>query len=137
MRRLQPDAAAIVEALRPFWSPLVQAFAVDVAAELARAKLDDEIDQRSPALAELRISSRVYLEMARAKEFRSTKRGRLVVAKRREVEAALERRGGGAARTPESSPAATALDLENDVRTELGLAPKAPLRVVASGGRSR
>lgn len=132
------DVAATVEVLAPILRPLASRFArilaSEVAAELASGRFDANVDQRSSALAELRISSRVYLAGARAGNFPSSKRGRLVVARRRDVEAWLERRTRREAPRPAPEPRA----IDDDVRLELGLSPResAPLRAIA-GGRKR
>jgi hypothetical protein len=130
---------AIVALLRPVWRPLVRAFAADVAAELAEKKVDHELDQRSPALIELRCTPRMYLEAARREppEFPSSRRGRRVVARRRDVEAWLERKSASTNRRREranESPMAEP-SIQEEARAAIGLPPKA-LRALP-GGRSR
>jgi len=114
---LDADAlSALTSLLRPF----IRSLAVELAVELDRARLDLDVDQRSPALAELRISPRAYLTAARGGAFPSSRRGRLVVARRRDVEAWLEARGARGARR-ETSPAIAPRSVDDDVRDALGL----------------
>jgi len=116
--------------------PFLQMLAVELAAEMARARVDLEIDQRSPALAELRISPRMYLEAARRGEFPSSKRGkRLTVARRRHVEAWLERRSRPCSEHAVPHPQRAEPLLEEEARMAIGLPPKR-LRAL-QGGRSR
>lgn len=118
-----PAVATVVAAITALWQPFVRAVAAELAAELASGRIDVEIDQRSvAALKELRISPRMYLEAARASEFRSTKRGRLIVARRGDVEAWLERRSLPAEVVEREAETETSLD--DQIRAELGLRRK-------------
>lgn len=126
---------SLCDVLRPFLRPFIQVLAIELAAEMARARVDFEIDQRSPALAELRISSRMFREAARRGDFPSSRRGRLIVARRRHVEAWLENRSKQREeREPEESPVAKP-SLREQAREAIGLPPK-PLRAL-QGGRPR
>jgi len=140
MKTLQSNVdaslAPIVTTLVALAQSFVHALAVELSAELANSRRETEIDQRSVAeLRELRLTPRVYMEAARKREFRSSKRGRLIVACRRDVEAWLDHRAEPMPVESEHEAAASTA-LEDEVRAEMGLLPKRiPFRVV-SGART-
>jgi hypothetical protein len=112
------DFQAAIDIIARTLAPYI---ARELAPLLAAGRLDDLVDQRDSALAELRISARVYLQGARAKEFASNRRGRLIVARRRDVEAWLQRRSEKPAIAEKT--ASKPLSLRDEVRASLGLVP--------------
>jgi len=117
-----PNLSVIAEALEPLLRQLVRSIATEVVAEMARSSRDVHVDQRSPALAELRLSPRMYLAAARQGEFPHTRVGRRVVAKRLDVIAWCERKSNAARRRSGE------VNRLEDVRADLALPPRSNRR---------